>query len=133
MIPLRNRHATDPSACDSRKYEYLLPSYCLLPPRSGDVLSKRLDKSSPGWREALGPAAEFADAGLAAIEAAAEAGAEVVESKPDDEIRVDKKMRGEFERKRGWRVDEQTLDRFKALIAKYKGTQWVSNKTHVRS
>ena len=81
----------------------------------------------------MGPAAEFADAGLAAIEAAAEAEAEVVESKPDDEIRVDKKMRGEFERKRGWRVDEQTLDRFKALIAKYKGTQWVSNKTHVRS
>jgi tRNA pseudouridine38-40 synthase len=86
-------------------------------------LSRRLDKSSPGWREALGPAAEFSDAGLVAAEAAAEAEADAEDSKPDDEIRVDKRMRGEFERKRGWRVDAQTLDRFKALIAKYKGTQ----------
>jgi tRNA pseudouridine38-40 synthase len=86
------------------------------------VLSRTLDKSSPGWREALGPAAEFADAGLVAAEGI-EGAPEVDEAKPDDEIRVDKKMRGEFERKRGWRVDTQTLDRFKGLIAKYKGTQ----------
>ena len=43
-------------------YEYLLPTYCLLPPASDDALAKHLDTSSPGWRDGLGEAAAFADA-----------------------------------------------------------------------
>lgn len=30
------------SQCDSRRYEYLLPSYCLLPPHPGSYLGKRI-------------------------------------------------------------------------------------------
>lgn len=101
-------------ACDSRKYEYLLPSYCLLPPASGQALSKAMDQSSPGWREALGEAAKFADGGSPATIEGAEEG---------EEVKVDPKARGEFERKRGWRVDEPTLSRFRELIAMYTGTQ----------
>jgi tRNA pseudouridine38-40 synthase len=100
------------SACDSRKYEYLLPSYCLLPPASGDALSKAMDESSPGWRETLGPAAEYADGGLQATMIG-----------DDGEVKEDPKARGEFERRRAWRVDEMTLTRFRNLVAQYKGTQ----------
>jgi tRNA pseudouridine38-40 synthase len=97
-------------ACDSRIYEYLLPSYCLLPPSSKDALSAQLDKSSPGWRDALGSAAEFSDAtpeDVAPVE-----GEEVTPAR-----------RGEYERRRGWRVDEGTLERFRALVKQFEGTQ----------
>lgn len=134
-----------PSACDSRIYEYLLPSYCLLPPASTDALSKRLDESSPGWRDVLGVSAEFADAAPAPAlatsgdevgngvegnvvgegegEGAGEgagAGASVGE---DEETKLDPKARGEYERRRTWRVDPDTLKRFRELIAEFKGTQ----------
>lgn len=99
------------SGCDSRKYEYLLPSYCLLPPASADILSKKMDASSPGWREALGPAAEFSDAGAPPTQ------------EEEAEGEANPKTRGEYERRRGWRVDQQTLQRFRDLIDMYKGTQ----------
>lgn len=31
--------------------------------------------------------------------------------------------RGEYERKRNWRVDEATMKRFRTLVAEFKGTQ----------
>jgi tRNA pseudouridine38-40 synthase len=70
-----------------------------------------MDKSSPGWRIPLGAAAEFADAGV---------------QPPVDEEEgqeVDPKARGEYERRRGWRVDQGTLERFRELVAGFKGTQ----------
>jgi len=103
--------SSDGSACDSRKYEYLLPSYCLLPPCSNDTLSHALDKSSPGWRATLGPAADYADAGSQ----------EVIGD--DGEAKDDPKARGEFERRRAWRVDQPTLERFRNLVSHFKGTQ----------
>jgi tRNA pseudouridine38-40 synthase len=36
---------------------------------------------------------------------------------------VDPKARGEYERRRGWRVDEGTMKRFRNLIAQFQGTQ----------
>jgi tRNA pseudouridine38-40 synthase len=92
-------------------YEYLLPSYCLLPPASNDAICIRLNESSPGWREGLGPGAAFVDEApeLPAVDEAGE--------------KVDPRSRGEFERRRGWRVDEGTMARFRALIAQYHGTQ----------
>nr|XP_031858534.1 tRNA pseudouridine(38-40) synthase [Kwoniella shandongensis]KAA5525606.1 tRNA pseudouridine(38-40) synthase [Kwoniella shandongensis] len=105
------------TAADSRIYEYLLPSYCLLPPAKDDPLSKRLDESSPGWRDALGPAAEFADAAPPMVQ--------------DEETgeAIEPRNRGEFERRRGWRVDEGTMKRFRDLIAQYKGTHNFHNYT----
>jgi tRNA pseudouridine38-40 synthase len=105
------------SACDSRIYEYLLPSYCLLPPQSSDPLSKLLDRTSPGWRDALGSAGEFADAGTLITE---EEGKVPTEG---EGIEGGQTTRREFERRRGWRVDEATLERFKALIAQFEGSQ----------
>ena len=104
------------SACDSRIYEYLLPSYCLLPPASSAPLARQMDASSPGWRDALGSIAAFSDA-------SPESSTEVKEDRLD--VDADPKQKGEFERRRGWRVDEGTMKRFTNLIAEFKGTQWV--------
>jgi len=84
-------------ACDSRIYEYLHPSYCLLPPSSSDPLAKQLDAdASPD----LPPEGEGNQA--------------------------DPKQRGEYERRRAWRVDVGTVKRFRDLVAEFKGTQWVT-------
>ena len=144
-------------SCESRIYEYVLPSYCLLPPVASDPLAIQLDQSSPGWRDGLGVAAEFADAGVpfSSTEGPESGGtdqetpaandeqpiktSENGESKSeiegaeekqleDDKKRrdrgdLDNRSRGEYERRRGWRVDKETLDRFRALISQYTGTQ----------
>ena len=72
-----------------------------------------MNATSPGWREKLGPAAEFADA---ALDNGAGASAE-----GEDDDTPGKRM--EYERRRGWRVDEETLERFRQILAAYKGTQ----------
>lgn len=103
------------TACDSRVYEYLLPSYCLLPPASDDPFAKTLDEVSPGWRDVVKTSAEFVNAAVPPAET--------------DDGSVDPKARGEFERRRGWRVDEDTLRRFRELVAQYKGTHNFHNYT----
>jgi tRNA pseudouridine38-40 synthase len=108
--------------CDSRVYEYLLPSYTLLPPRPGTPLAQKLDASSPGWRDALSvPDAFWQDAEEGKI-------LNDVDwkdmSKSERASIQDAKLK-EAERWRGWRVDEASLNRFKEVIAGYKGTQCV--------
>ncbi|WVQ84230.1 tRNA pseudouridine(38-40) synthase [Cryptococcus sp. DSM 104549] len=103
------------TAADSRIYEYLLPSYCLLPPSKEVVLAKYLDESCPDWREVIGPACEFSDA---------------TNPPPIDlEGEPTPQQRGEFERRRGWRVDERTMKRFRDIIAQYTGTHNFHNYT----
>lgn len=124
----------DRRTCDSRVYEYLLPTYCLLPPASEDPLAKHLDESSPGWREGLGEAATFADAWVPepedetvkteenqGAETVAEGGGET--GAGETKVKVAPRKAGEFERRRGWRCDAATLARFKALIKEFVGTQ----------
>ena len=129
--------------CDSRVYEYLLPTYCLLTPASDDALAKHLDTSSPGWREGLGEAAAFADAWVPEEEEPKPEGADTEvkegasevkegeETKGGEEVKegeptkVAPKKAGEFERRRGWRCDQSTLERFRALIKEFVGTQYV--------
>lgn len=104
------------TACDSRVYEYLLPSYCLLPPAKTDPLAEQLDQVSPGWREVVKVPAEFVDAAPAIPE-------------PKEGDPADPKSRGEFERRRGWRIDPDTLQRFRNMIAEYQGTHNFHNYT----
>jgi len=97
-------------------YEYLLPSYCLLPPASTDPFAKTLDETSPGWREVVKVPAEFVNAAPPPPE-------------PVEGETIDPKSRGEFERRRGWRCDPDTLARFREIIAVYKGTHNFHNYT----
>jgi hypothetical protein len=124
-----------------------------------------LNESSPGWREGLGVAAEFADAAShaetegegsdvkAGVEGDSGTGDSVdqgeadnmklenagdAENKPQDgnagsstrnnrnnesERELGPRAKGEYERRRGWRVDQGTMDRFRKLVAEFKGTQ----------
>lgn len=114
-------------SCDSRKYEYLLPSYCLLPPGKDDQLAKNLDISSPGWRDGLGAAAEFADAVVSDADEEAPAISVTTETTGEEGGRTETAKvpsgRREFERRRAWRVDEGTMTRFRALVEKFLGTR----------
>jgi hypothetical protein len=47
------------------------------------------------------------------------------EVKEGEGIKVAPKKAGEFERRRGWRCDQSTLERFRALIKEFVGTQYV--------
>ncbi|ORX37055.1 pseudouridine synthase [Kockovaella imperatae] len=122
-------------SCDSRVYEYVLPSYCLLPPRAGEPLTINLDQSSPGWKAGLGVAAEFADAGVdlapgaEAIEGSTGAEKSGDETKREEREKLDNRSRGEYERRRGWRVDKDTLAKFRALIKEFEGTHNFHNYT----
>jgi tRNA pseudouridine38-40 synthase len=115
MAPFTSTDTHTSSACDSRVYEYLLPSYCLLPPATNDPFAKTLDETSPGWREVVKTSAAFVDAAPALEPAEGES--------------VDPRARGEFERRRGWRCDADTLARFREIIAVYKGTHNFHNYT----
>ncbi|ORY24576.1 pseudouridine synthase [Naematelia encephala] len=108
--------------CDSRKYEYVFPSYCLLPPSRTDPLALQLDASSPGWRDTLGAAAEFADAAEPTVKSG-EGG------EGEGDVDVDPKARGEYERRRGWRIDPGTMGRFRDLVKEYLGTHNFHNYT----
>jgi hypothetical protein len=46
-------------------------------------------------------------------------------AKEGEGIKVAPKKAGEFERRRGWRCDQSTLERFRALIKEFVGTQYV--------
>lgn len=100
-------------------YEYLLPSYCLLPPASSDAICTLLNGSSPGWRDGLGPGAEFADQTPDMTGSAGEGEA------------LNPKERGEFERRRGWRIDQGTLERFRELVNEFHGSQYVAHSRYV--
>lgn len=45
------------------------------------------------------------------------------EAKDGEPVKVAPKKAGEFERRRGWRCDTATLERFRALIKEFVGTQ----------
>jgi tRNA pseudouridine38-40 synthase len=47
------------------------------------------------------------------------------ETKEGEPIKVAPKKAGEFERRRGWRCDQSTLERFRALVKEFVGTQYV--------
>jgi tRNA pseudouridine38-40 synthase len=105
--------------CDSRVYEYLLPSYALLPPRHGTPLANKLDASSPGWRTALSAADAFW-LGEGKDEADEAWRATTTEEEKDKYLNA---KRASAEKWRGWRVDGDTMNRFREVIAGYKGTQ----------
>lgn len=71
----------------------------------------RLNESSPGWRDVLGSAAAFADE------------TPDLKDAPGEEDELDPRQRGEYERRRGWRVDAATIERFRALVKQFEGTQ----------
>jgi tRNA pseudouridine38-40 synthase len=85
--------------CDSRRYEYNLPTYVFLPPKNGTTMAKRLDglgvKLSNFW-EKTGLEGDFKD-DLAA--------------------------------RRKWRIDGETLDEVKKILKAFEGSHNFHNFT----
>lgn len=107
-------------SCDTRVYEYLFPSYILLPPTPGSLLDKHLESARtaagveqeplhPFWKEA----AEVTKDMVAPVPAQGE--------EPEDvEVLRRRKI---TVMKRGWRCGSEELERFREVVQKYLGTQ----------
>ncbi len=110
-------------------YEYLLPTYVLLPPRPGCTLDRKLRayraaRTLPPpaehayWAgyQAAGGDDEAAEGQAAAAPAAAPTGKDASEA-------ADKRRRGELARKRAWRAGADEVERLRAIMKGYLGTQ----------
>ncbi|KAG8989601.1 tRNA pseudouridine synthase 1 [Tulasnella sp. JGI-2019a] len=97
--------------CDSRKYEYLFPSWMLLPPKPGSGLGNMVERA-------------HLEAGIPSTNIHHEfwAASSSVDT-PDGVIALD------LARKRLWRVDPKTLTNFRALVAEFKLTHCFHNYT----
>ncbi|KIO26619.1 hypothetical protein M407DRAFT_15026 [Tulasnella calospora MUT 4182] len=102
--------------CDSRRYEYLFPSWMLLPPKPGSSLAKQLEEARkeaglpsnpvhPIWEGSVGEPAPASDEERQRIAAA------------------------DLQRKRLWRIDEATLNRFRSVLKEFEGTHCFHNYT----
>lgn len=118
-------------SCDTRVYEYLFPSYVLLPPRPGTVMDKQLHPGSeertshPFWAdynepsaEAVEPAAEAEEEPINEEDVAARRAAKAKESEEQRAAR-----RRDLAKKRAWRVSKEELDRFREITQEYLGTR----------
>lgn len=120
-------------SCDTRVYEYLFPSYVLLPPRPGTVMDKLINPGSEGrtthpfWADYQDIAAEVVESASGPAEStepiteeeiAARRAAKAKESEEQKQAR-----RRDLQKKRAWRVSKEELDRFRDITQEYLGTQ----------
>ncbi|KZT59508.1 pseudouridine synthase [Calocera cornea HHB12733] len=99
-------------SCDSRVYEYLFPSYMLIPPKPGSKMAAQIASDKPISDEALAALAEQPRTGSVHPFWAVED-----PSEPD------------LERKRRWRVGEEPLKRLRELVNAFEGTHNFYNYT----
>jgi tRNA pseudouridine38-40 synthase len=85
--------------CDSRKYEYNLPTYVFLPPKYGTVMSKRLQ----GLGVKLG---DFWD-----------------------KLGLDGGFKDDLVARRKWRIDGKTMDDIRNVLKAYEGSHNFHNFT----
>ncbi|KZP01602.1 pseudouridine synthase [Calocera viscosa TUFC12733] len=99
-------------SCDSRVYEYLFPSYILIPPKPGSKMAAQMASDKPVSDEALAALAGATKTGYMhpfwAVEDLGE---------PD------------LERKRRWRVGEESIKRLRELVKAFEGTHNFYNYT----
>ncbi|KAI7959694.1 hypothetical protein MJO28_003485 [Puccinia striiformis f. sp. tritici] len=100
------------SLCDSRVYEYSLPTWLFLPPKPGSPLHQRLDKlrqKNGVQKEGNDPEAVWWDAHSDLLE------------KDFKSIQAEKR--------RSYRISKSMIDRIKSVLDQYKGTHNFHNLT----
>ncbi|KAG8946560.1 tRNA pseudouridine synthase 1 [Tulasnella sp. 424] len=102
--------------CDSRRYEYLFPSWMLLPPKPGSGLAKQLEEARK-------------EAGLPSNPVHSIWEGSVDEPPPSSDEERQRIVAADLERKRVWRVDEASLDRFRSVLKEFEGTHCFHNYT----
>lgn len=112
------------SACDTRVYEYLLPSYTLLPPRPGTHLHAQTvanaTKAGLTYEEHEFWKGYDHDAALEAAKGAdgpAESGA------GEEMTPARRRTMAELAKKRSFRISKEEVERFRELMKAYLGTQ----------
>ncbi|KAG8914444.1 tRNA pseudouridine synthase 1 [Tulasnella sp. 408] len=89
--------------CDSRRYEYLFPSWMLLPPKPGSSLAKQLEEARK-------------EAGLPSNPVHPIWEGSVDEAAPASDEERQQIVAADLQRKRLWRVDDATLNRFRSKV-----------------
>ncbi|KAG9046451.1 tRNA pseudouridine synthase 1 [Tulasnella sp. UAMH 9824] len=102
--------------CDSRRYEYLFPSWMLLPPKPGSSLAKQLEEARK-------------EAGLPSNPVHPIWEGSVEELAPASDEERQQIVAADLQRKRLWRVDDATLDRFRSVLKEFEGTHCFHNYT----
>jgi tRNA pseudouridine38-40 synthase len=119
----------DCSACDTRVYEYLLPSYALLPPRPGTYLHQQIlrnaEKAGLSYEEHEFWKGYDHDAALEDAKAQDQATAQVGEGEAEM-TPARRRTMAELAKKRSFRILKEEVERFRELMKSYLGTQWVA-------
>ena len=117
------------SACDTRVYEYLLPSYALLPPRPGTHLHHQIltNATAAGltYEEHAFWQGYDHDAALAEAARDVQPGPVIEGIQPEEPEMTPARRRtlAELARKRAFRISREEVDRFRELMKAYLGTQ----------
>ncbi len=113
-------------------YEYLLPTYVLIPPRPGSQLGKRLQ----AYRNSLQPEGSATEEDVhphwqtepeeekteeMEVDGDIETAAENASTSTKD--RKDRLKKEEIMRKRTWRISIEETERFRSIMKGYLGTQ----------
>ncbi|KAJ9113818.1 hypothetical protein QFC19_000011 [Naganishia cerealis] len=127
------------TACDTRVYEYLLPSYTLLPPRPGTHLHKRMVENAQTagheyeehefWKGYDHDAAlqETQKPGQPQGSTMGESAA--APSGEPDMTPAKRRTQAELAKKRSFRISEAEVERFRELMQAYLGTHNFHNYT----
>jgi tRNA pseudouridine38-40 synthase len=108
------------SSCDTRVYEYLFPSYILLPPTPGSLLDKHLESARTAAGVEQEPLHSFWKEVAETTRDMVAPTPAVGEEAEDVEILKRRKI---TVMKRGWRCGSEELERFREVVQKYLGTQ----------
>lgn len=125
------------SACDTRVYEYLLPSYALLPPRPGTHLHKRMVENAQAegqsyeehdfWK-GYDHEAGFQDTvKLEPVEGSSATEGTLAAASEADMTPAKRRTQAELAKKRNFRISEAEVERFRELMKAYLGSQSVSS------
>ncbi|KAJ9101750.1 hypothetical protein QFC21_003089 [Naganishia friedmannii] len=127
------------TACDTRVYEYLLPSYALLPPRPGTHLHKQMVENAQAegqkyeehefWKGYDHEAALHDKEKSEPVQGStAEDGTPAASGEPEM-TPAKRRTQAELAKKRAFRISEEEVERFRELMKAYLGTHNFHNYT----
>ncbi|KAI5452673.1 tRNA pseudouridine synthase 1 [Naganishia albida] len=121
------------TACDTRVYEYLLPSYTLLPPRPGTHLHAQTvanaTKAGLTYEEHEFWKGYDHEAALEAAKGALTAEDSAADVTGEEMTPARRRTMAELAKKRGFRISKEEVERFRELMKAYLGTHNFHNYT----
>jgi tRNA pseudouridine38-40 synthase len=116
------------TSCDSRLYEYLLPTYVLLPPKPGSAMHEMMLKWQASEEEALAKSSK-SDEEKAAARASKTPLQELLEHDFWKTQGTEHTYQEDVSAKKKWRIDAAHLENLRGAFAKYQGSHNFHNFT----